>query len=544
MIKFNTISIESFKAIDKVTIDLLPGIIKVTGNNCDDPYDSNGSGKTTAVQAISFALFNKDFNGAPLGSLGNRTLGTQPVVSVSFTNTTTGKHYLVLNDKQNKVHSLTEILPDGLGKAIVGVSEVQKEINRVLGMTYTTFKLTHFITSSTINSIADNLSQPTIFNDLLQVVEYQRVEKDIADISKQLQTELAILNSELEEVVRNKDLLTLNAKFDSVVLAAELDSTLAELEVLNNNFNTINITATSKIKETEAIVTSSKKDILTITKALKEGQCSTCGSVLAEKETLALLESSLLKEKDNLEEASSRLNKLSDSFKLVKVKYNSSREELQAKVNELTSNIKVAEEIDRLSKTSVGVSVKSEEELEASITRLKTLIAFYTSARKEIKSGNIIAGLMDSFFSVVEARLLEYSTILNLGAFDVKLSADNLGMKITLTQQVKGKPLEVPIETLSNGEKTRLSLLVLISMLDAMKIVSDCETNYLVFDEASSSFDKSGVEELSMLFSHLKNLGQSCFLITHGTEMDKVSFDYELTMTKSLGKSTGTLVPL
>jgi len=77
-----------------------------------------------------------------------------------------------------------------------------------------------------------------------------------------------------------------------------------------------------------------------------------------------------------------------------------------------------------------------------------------------------------------------------------------------------------------------------MAMLDAMKCISDSETNIIVLDEASSSFDASGVDELSRLFSHMKSLGQSIYLITHGSELDEVPYDYELKAIKHGGISS------
>jgi energy-coupling factor transporter ATP-binding protein EcfA2 len=107
--------------------------------------------------------------------------------------------------------------------------------------------------------------------------------------------------------------------------------------------------------------------------------------------------------------------------------------------------------------------------------------------------------------------------------------------------QIHHNNVDIPIESLSNGEKTRLSLLILISMLDAMKSVTDAETNYLVIDEAVSSLDASGAAEMEKLFSYLKSLGQSVFIITHGKELDQVHYTNSLTVTKENGVS-GILV--
>ena len=541
MIRFNTIHIQSYKAIEDLLLILDAGIIKVVGVNNDDHYDSNGSGKTTALQAISFALFNRDFNNAPLGSLGNRITGKAPAVTINLTNTITKKTYNVLNDKQNKVYTISEEIDVAFEVIASGLTEVQKEINSILGMTYNTFKLTHFITSSTINAIAENLSQPVVFNDLLQVVEYQGLEKLISEVNKEVTEEIKYINSKLEEATKAEELLKISSRFDK----NNLEETLALLEKeeieLTEKYSVLVSKIKPKITSLTELVSIGKKEAGDTTKTLSEGTCKACGTYLTDEETLDKLEQYLVEVKEHLKVNQEELDKLIASNRTIEMKYTVDKAKVVEKIQKVNTELQIAEEVEKLSKNSSTDNIESSSSLESKLKELKALAAYYTQARKEIKSGNIIQELMDSFFSIVEARMLEYATILNLESFNIRLSSNNLGMQIGITQQVKKKEVIVPIETLSNGEKTRLSLLILISMLDAMKVVSDCETNYLVFDEASSSFDKSGVEELSLLFSHLKNLGQSCFIITHGTEMDKVNFDYELILTKTGGKSTGII---
>jgi DNA repair exonuclease SbcCD ATPase subunit len=173
-------------------------------------------------------------------------------------------------------------------------------------------------------------------------------------------------------------------------------------------------------------------------------------------------------------------------------------------------------------------------ELSTRLNDVQQQIKIVSSARKLTKSGIIVRDIMDRFFDLVQLKVSEYSTLINLDHFNIKIVNERLGMVIQVFQGA----INIPIELLSNGEKTRLSLLVLMAMLDAMKCISDSETNIIVLDEASSSFDASGVDELSRLFSHMKSLGQSIYLITHGSELDEVPYDYELKAIKHGGISS------
>lgn len=541
MIIFKRIIIDTYKAVTNVTLEPLPGIIKVTGQNLDDAYESNGASKSTVLQALVFALYNRDYNGAPLDSLRNRTTGREPKVSVYLMDTMTNQEYLVVNDKQTKSHTVTTI---STGVATTSSKATLDKISEILGMSYNTFKLTHFITGNTISSITESLSQPVIFNDLLQVVEYQSLEKLIVSSINEVQSETAELEKKHHELTRNRKLAEAQDKYDSQYLVAALETQQGDLSLLESKHQVIYDALYPEIQTQQNYVVHTKKSLSDTQSSLSSGICKACGTSLVTADTISVLKAYERKLQEQLQESSELLEMLKDKLSVATKAYQIQKAQLTESINSLNGDLKIARELLSISGESLVYDAQHIASLEAKISESRNVISYLQKARQEIKNGNVIKELLNAFFIEVQTKIQEYAAVLNLQAFSISLSADNLGMQIDITQTIKNKQVAVPVETLSNGEKTRLSLLILVAMLDAMKAVSNCETNYLVFDEASSSFDKSGVAELAMLFAHLKHLGQSCYIITHGNEMKDVMFDYELVATKHNGTSSVSITEL
>jgi DNA repair exonuclease SbcCD ATPase subunit len=526
MVQYKKITVSNYKTISYAELEFEAGIYKVIGNNQDSRYLSNGSGKTTLLHAIALCLYNRDISGVVLDHLSNRV--TKKGFCIVLDLLVDGNVIKITNDR-NDTKKMSVIVDDIL--VAQGVTNSLAYIENMLGMGFETFKLTHYITSATITHLTQNLSQPTLFNDILHIIEIQELDKILLQISKEVTISLSESKSKLTSLVEQEKLLGLKNKFDKVELESTLETTEEELEILENRYGEL----TNKLKDE----LSSHKDnhskleqaITTNKSSLKNGICSQCNTILLDKEKLEYLNVQL-KEAISLQtEVSVLIDTIESRLIVLNRKYHGAKQELVTTINKLKQEVGIATEIESFNTDGV---LENKNGIVANISELEQELLFVNSARKEIKTGKIIKEVMDKFFKVIEFKLKHYSELINLEQFKIRVLHDKLGMAVQLEQN----GLQVPVDSLSNGEKTRLSLLILISMLDAMKAVTDSNDNYLVFDEASSSFDKSGIEELEKLFSFLKNLGQSCFIITHGSEMDQVPYDKELLVTKHNGMST------
>jgi DNA repair exonuclease SbcCD ATPase subunit len=541
MIVFNHLEISNYKAISKASLTFEAGIYSVVGENKDGSYISNGASKSTIVQAITMALYNKDFYGASLDAVSNRYTKKPYKLILDFS-VVIGESkvdYIVTNDRSTKRMTLSSN-----GKVISGTTKVLAEIEKILGMGYSTFKLTHFITGNTVAQLTQNLSQPTLFNDILQVVELQQLDKELFTVLKEVRSEIAELDASISTLESQASLEKIKEKYDLESLSEDyevyqetLSSRVLELESARNKI-------TPRLKELKEQQAELRVYIQELQGILKSGVCSVCGSILVDPSTIKDITQKLESHELSESDVQVEINTLESRWRPVESRMQAEILELRDRLSKIEKEVEIAINVQSVSTIDTSESEAKLKATKKQIIKHKKLEEFLYSSRKEIKAGNVVKSMLDRFFELVQFKISEYSALINMSHFEVSVVNDRLGMGIVVSTVVDNKKVDTPIETLSNGERTRLSLLILISMLDAMRIVSNCETNYLVFDEASSSFDASGIKELEMLFNHLKGLGQSCFIITHGSEMDAVPFDYRLTMTKNCNTSTAVITQL
>jgi DNA repair exonuclease SbcCD ATPase subunit len=516
------IDVENYKTIRQAELHFNSGIYKVIGVNNDSSYTSNGAGKSTIMQALVLGLYNKDFTGAPLESLSNRTTGNPYKITVTFQATIEGKLRLVT--VINSASTRMRLLIDGESSAM-GATSVVPMVEKIMGMGYNTFKLTHYITSATITNLTQNLSQPTIFNDILHLVEVQELDKKLLIVSKELNKEIDVLKAKDKIYQQSRQIIDMQNKYDLDTITIDLESASADLDTLEALYYTDTADLKTSIRKLKDTSSKTEGAITEAKGTLRHGVCSLCNTILVGKKSLESINVSIRENQEKLNVLQTELQELENQLQIIETKYMSRRDKLTRHVSMLNQDYNMAKEFNTLDIT---------ETVDQSplLTETEKEYAFVTSARKEVKSGAILKDILDQFFDIVTLKLREYSELIKLH-FQVEILSDKLGMSIQLTQN----KILVPIESLSNGERTRLSLLVLISMLDAMKVVSEAETNVVIFDESSASLDASGAEEMMNLFSYLKHLGQSVFLITHGSELDMIPYDYQLTISKNQGQS-------
>jgi len=530
MIKFQRITIENYKTIGYAEIDFEPGVYRVVGQNNDSRYTSNGSGKTTVVQALVVALYNRDLSGVNLEYLSNRTNSKPFRIIVDFEVNTNGelKQVKVVHDRSDT--KKLKVFIDGEIRAN-GTTVALPLIESLIGMGFETFKFTHYITSSTITELTQNLSQPTLFNDILHIVELNELDKKLLKISKDVQSQLDEVSSKLNRLVEQEKILALQNRYDKGNLEIVLDITKEELELLESRFSAVSVDITEGITSTKDSISKVEQSIKQMRASLKNGVCSMCNTVLVDKESLIQMNTQLVAHEESNILKQAELDSLESKYRALNKKYIDAKQELTGTISKTEQELSISLELEALNSR---VSIDDKLTLIDTKDILESESTFIQSARKEIKAGKVIKSTLDKFFIVIKHKLNIYSQLINLEHFKIDVKNDKQGMVVVLTQGVH----QIPIDTLSNGEKTRLSLLVLISMLDAMKSITEADTNFLVFDEASSSFDKSGIGELEKLFAYLRELNQSVFLITHGSELDSVHFNRELLVTKTNGVST------
>ena len=540
MIRYRHLTIENYKSIEFAQIDFTPGVFKVIGRNINGDYSSNGASKSSVLQALSLVLYNKDFQGAPLDSISNRYTEKSYKLTLLMDVDRDGlfAQYEVINDRAIKKITVKR---DGVVIS-TAVSKSLAIIQDIIGMSESTFKFTHYITTSSILELTRNLSNATLFNEVLQVTQLKTMGDDFLTIKKALTKEKDEVFIRFQELRSINKLLKVTDKYDLVSLKEEGSAIRAELSnyqhLYNENIDPL-IATLDKHKENQ-------KEILIELREKRNsehsGICSLCNTLLTSEDTLIELKSSI----ENLEEDSKYIKDLIDKDSAILEKYTSAYQidtvNLKEKLNRVEKDLTMGRQLASIHKEmledSKGFSKELFKELALKLRSLRSQINQIDKMRDAIRSGRIFEDIMKDFFTLVNINIQKYREVINLTSFDVEATSFKSGMVILLRHH----GVEIPVESLSNGEKARLSLLVLSALLESMQQTTQSDSNFISFDEATSSFDKSGILELKNLFIHLKSLEQSCFIITHGSELEEVPFDGTLTMVKEDNRATAEFI--
>ncbi len=147
MIKFKNLTIKNFMSVGAVTqaVNLdRGGLVLVLGNNLDLGGDGsrNGTGKTTIINALSYALYGNALTNIKRDNLINKINGKNMLVSLEFTKGTTT--YKIERGRRPNVMKLfvndTEEIEGTVDEAQGENRNTQKKIDEIIGMSHTMFK--------------------------------------------------------------------------------------------------------------------------------------------------------------------------------------------------------------------------------------------------------------------------------------------------------------------------------------------------------------------------------------------------------------------
>ena len=271
-----TLKLENFKSYKNSTIDFDQGISLILGEN--------GSGKSSILEAISFALFGK--LNTKLDEAIRKPINDEDTIekmSVTLTFKHNGKTYKIKRQrKSNKttvsLHDISDEKPFLLSKTADGVKE---EVNNILNIDYDSFQNAVYIKQGEITKLteATPAEKKKLIAKLLNIETLEKAYDNIQKIIKQYEDTLQYNKGELsryEEKQENKkqtqqQIKQLKDEHDK--LENEITKTqqqiktykekLQKLETQKDEYNTINTDIQHKQKE--LIKTSNQIEDLTKT---------------------------------------------------------------------------------------------------------------------------------------------------------------------------------------------------------------------------------------------------------------------------------------
>ena len=561
MLKIKNVSAKNFMSVGNNTQAVnFDGcqLTLVLGHNLDMGGDGsrNGTGKTTIINALSYALYGDALTNIRKDNLINKTNGKGMIVTVDFE--IQGVQYRIERGRRPNILKFFIDGEDSLDQEQQGDSrETQKEIEKIIGFPHYMFK--HLIALNTYTEpflSMKNNDQRDMIEQLLGITELSRkaeVLKErqkntrdsikeeeirinaVEESNKRIEKNIKEIESRSRAWEKNKEdkIIELGeaiVKLEEIDISAEIDnhkvlSTLKEQQLKKKNLEQEHNRLQTSLNRSLEKIDELKSNL----ESAKEGVCPACGQETAHLDTheeyTEELKEKIDTEQEYYNEIFSRSQQLDED--LVEfdnlqdeptVYYSKLEEALQHKHNVETMTEQLqekaleenpyVEQIEGLQSSGIQeVSFETMNELTYLPEHQDFLYKLLTS-----KDSFIRKKIIDQNIAYLNHRLAYYLEKLGL-PHDVKFASD-LGVEIT----EYGRDLD--FDNLSRGERNRLILGLSWSFRDMYESLNR-PMNLLCIDELiDSGMDSMGVENaLSVLKKMNREQGKNIMLISHKEEL-------------------------
>ena len=561
MLKIKNVSAKNFMSIGNTTQAVnFDGcqLTLVLGHNLDMGGDGsrNGTGKTTIINALSYALYGDALTNIRKDNLINKTNGKQMIVTVEFE--IEGIEYRIERGRRPNVLKLMINGQDSSDGEQQGDSrETQKEIEKIIGFPHNMFK--HLIALNTYtepflsmkaNDQRDMIEQLLGITDLSQKAEVlkERI-KNTRDNIKEEEIRINAVEESNKRIDKNIQEIESRSKAwerNKENKIIEMGEQILSMESINIEQEVENHKILSTIKDQVAQKNSLEADQKRLTNSAdrsknkldelksnlssaKEGVCPACGQdtahletheeytvelqekIIAEKEYYDDLELQLLKTCGAIDELgeiqetpNTQYSKLEDALQH-KHNFETLKEQLELKAQEENPYI---EQIEGLRSTGLQeVNFDLINELTHLQDHQDFLFKLLTS-----KDSFIRKKIIDQNIMYLNHRLAHYLDKLGL-PHDVKFASD-LGVEIT----EYGRDLD--FDNLSRGERNRLILGLSWAFRDMYESLNR-PMNLMCIDELiDSGMDTMGVENaLGILKKMHREQSKNIMLVSHKEEL-------------------------
>ena len=440
-----------------------------------------------------------------------------------------------------------------------GVKDAQDWIdNEIIEIPYITFanlisismsKFKSFLSMSPyeLKQIVDRVFSLEIINYV-----YENIKKDIREISQQINEKNAELFSLTNSLnTANNELVKLSEKLKTSSNAKEIEENRQKIADLNDKiqkcaelYKKVSLKAEELRKEESEIKKNSSRNLYDIAqiqnkiKLFNQDKCPTCGTSFNSDNFKQLIQSLKdLEEKKNVYE-----NELNENLKAL----NSDSEKIKLYLNKIAqeSNL-MSSEVSNLTNKNIIITntIKAEPEFKSIENIIKKTTSDIKSVKddieqlnEKIENRNILLDIY-SIDGVKQQVIDSYLPQLNE---EIKNGLLLLNFPYQVTFDSKFNPKlfdmgqEIPSETLSDGERTRVDVIILCAMFKLLKRRYP-STNIMFIDELLSFLDPQNIEHM---ISYIKNFAVemklNVYIVTH-VEMENELFDKNIEVYRENG---------
>lgn len=516
---------------------------------------TNGSGKSTFLDALTFSLFGKSFRGINKSQLVNSVNEKDCIVEIEFI--ISSKKYKVIRGIKPNIFEIyvNDTLLDQQSSSV----EQQKWLEQnILKMNYKSFTQIVIIGSSNFIPFMQlpSASRREVIEDLLDIKIFSSMDNLAKEKIKQIKLNLSNLNNK-KDIIENKVLMqtnlieTINNKNSSSIqerknkiknllnsindlteqnstIREEISNITLELDKISDPTSKLIEFASIKSKLTEKNNSSSKNYHF-----FKENDnCPTCyqkidikfkGSKIDQYESelgkysLALNEIEKFIEIENSKkekylELSKKINKL----KNISLDYNSKINSNKIQIKEYSDEISKISELNYNEREEQKKLIEYQTELNeilSSISEMNEELQNYSFCHSLLKDGGVKSTIIKKYIPLINCQINKY---LHMMDFFINFIIDE-----EFNEKIQS-PIhdEFSYVSFSEGERSRINLALLFAWREVAKYKNSVNCNLIIFDEVfDSSLDGYGIDDFVKIIKYIIK-DANIFVISHKSGME------------------------
>jgi DNA repair exonuclease SbcCD ATPase subunit len=193
---------------DGIEIDLKKygNVVLIDGKNFDDVNDdgrpgNNGSGKSSFADIITYTLFGKPVKRPK--KLSHKDVIHNKIKKGLRTEVVFDNYRVIRYRKPDKLELFEEIKGEWVKKELGGMPATQKEIERIIGLTYETFINVMFFDDSNASSFleSDTPTKRKIVENLLSLERYRSFGKKASELMKDANNKIKFMATEYDHLL-------------------------------------------------------------------------------------------------------------------------------------------------------------------------------------------------------------------------------------------------------------------------------------------------------------------------------------------------------